>query len=69
MTEWILSVKEAATYCLVSPETIRRWIKKGELSAYNTRGKGVIKIRKEDLDNFVKNNNILVDPQTLKEKK
>ncbi|HPM75514.1 MAG TPA: helix-turn-helix domain-containing protein [bacterium] len=65
MSDRILSVKEAAAYCLVSPETIRRWIKKEELPAFNTRGKGVIKIRKEDLDAFVKKNNILIDPQVL----
>ncbi|HPQ70156.1 MAG TPA: helix-turn-helix domain-containing protein [bacterium] len=65
MSDRILSVKEAAAYCLVSPETIRRWIKKEELPAFNTRGKGVIKIRKDDLDAFVKRNNILVDPQAL----
>jgi len=65
MSDRILSVKEAAAYCLVSPETIRRWIKKEELPAFNTRGKGVIKILKEDLDAFVKKNNILIDPQVL----
>ncbi len=65
MSDRILSVKEAAAYCLVSPETIRRWIKKEELPAFNTRGKGVIKIRKDDLDAFVKKNNILVDQQSL----
>ena len=55
----ILTVKEASEFCMVSPETIRRWIKKNELKAYNTHGRGVIKIRKEDLLEFVRDKNLL----------
>jgi len=56
------TVKEAAEYCMVSAETIRRWIKRKELSAFNTEGKGVIKILKGDIDDFVKKHNILIKP-------
>jgi len=61
----ILSTKEAAAYCSVSSETIRRWIKYKGLKAFNTGSRLVIKIRKEDLDTFVRENNILVDESVL----
>ncbi len=63
--ETILSTKEAAAYCRVSTETIRRWIKFKGLRAFNTGSRLVIKIRKEDLDLFVRENSILVDDSTL----
>jgi excisionase family DNA binding protein len=56
----ILSTKEAAEYCNVSSETIRRWIRTKGLKAYNTDNRMRIKIKKEDLDEFVAQNNILV---------
>jgi len=55
----VMTVKEASEYCMVSAQTIRRWIRKKELMAYNTFGKGVIKIKYEDLKSFVKKHNIL----------
>jgi len=61
----ILSTKEAAAYCCVSTETIRRWIKYKGLKAFNTGSRLVIKIRREDLDEFVRQNNILVDESAL----
>jgi len=61
-----LSTKEAAAYCGVSAETIRRWIKFKDLKAFNTGSRLVIKIRKEDLDEFVQKNNILVDERALR---
>lgn len=63
--ETILSTKEAAAYCRVSTETIRRWIKFKGLKAFNTGSRLVIKIRKDDLDLFVRENSILVDDSTL----
>lgn len=59
MNKNVLSVKEASEYCMVSPETIRRWIRSKDLVAYNTQGHGVMKIKLEDLKKFVQNNNIL----------
>ena len=61
----ILSTKEAAAYCRVSTETIRRWIKYKGLKAFNTGSRMVIKIRREDLEEFVRRNNILVDKSAL----
>ncbi len=65
MDNQFLSVKDAAAYCLVSPETIRRWIRRNELPAYNTCGKGIIKIRREDLDVFASKHNMLTDPKAV----
>jgi len=59
MNNNVLTVKQAADLCMVSPETIRRWIKRNDLQAFNTKGKGIIKIRKEDLEDFIRKNNIL----------
>ena len=55
----ILSTEDAAEYCDVSSETIRRWIRTKGLKAYNTGRRMRIKIKKEELDTFVKRNNIL----------
>lgn len=54
-----MTVKEASQYCMVSTETIRRWIKNNDLKAFNTNGRGIIKIRLEDLRNFTRSNNML----------
>jgi excisionase family DNA binding protein len=59
MEKAALTVKEASEYCMVSPETIRRWIRRKDLMAYNTQGRGVMKIRFEDLREFVRRHNIL----------
>ena len=59
MLKPILTVKEASRHCMVSTETIRRWIKRNELKAYNTQGRGVIKIRREDFVKFIQERNIL----------
>lgn len=55
----VLSVGEAAELCGVSLETIRRWIRKGSLRAYNTGGTRNIRILRWDFDEFVEHNNIL----------
>ena len=61
MSEQVFSTKEAAEHCNVSPETIRRWIQTKGLRAYNTGRRMRIKIKKEELDAFVKKNNILTE--------
>jgi excisionase family DNA binding protein len=55
----VLTVKEAADFCMVSPETIRRWIRNEDLVAYNTQGRGVMKVKLSDLKSFVGKHNIL----------
>lgn len=57
----VLSVKDAAEMCQVSNETIRRWIRKHGLKAYNTTGGLAIKIIESDLKKFAEKLNIFVD--------
>ena len=57
----VLSVKDVAQMCRVSNETIRRWIRKHGLNAYNTSGGLAIKILESDLRQFAKDLNVFVD--------
>lgn len=57
----VLSVKDVAQMCRVSNETIRRWIRKHGLKAYNTTGGLAIKILEEDLRAFAEELNVFVD--------
>lgn len=56
----ILTTREAARYCGVSAETIRRWIRTKGLPAYNTQLGLNIRIRREDLEAFARQHNILL---------
>jgi len=56
----ILTTKEAAEMCMVSMETIRRWIKERQLKAYNTIGRSPIRLRLSDLEDFAHRYNILL---------
>ena len=57
----VLSVKDVAEMCRVSNETIRRWIRKHGLNAYNTTGGLAIKILESDLRSFADDLNVFVD--------
>ncbi len=57
----VLSVKDVAEMCRVSNETIRRWIRKHGLKAYNTTGGLAIKILEGDLRAFAEELNVFVD--------
>ena len=57
----VLSVKDVAEMCRVSNETIRRWIRKHGLKAYNTTGGLAIKIIESDLRAFAEELNVFVD--------
>ena len=57
----VLSVKDVAEMCRVSNETIRRWIRKHGLKAYNTTGGLAIKIIEQDLRAFAEDLNVFVD--------
>lgn len=57
----VLSVKDVAQMCRVSNETIRRWIRKHGLNAYNTSGGLAIKILESDLRAFAEDLNVFVD--------
>ena len=51
----ILTVSQACKYCKVSSKTIINWIEAGHIKAYKTVG-GPRRIKKEDLDEFLKKN-------------
>lgn len=64
----VLSVNDVAEMCRVSNETIRRWIRKHGLKAYNTTGGLAIKILESDLRAFAEGLNVFVDWNYLDEK-
>ena len=64
----VLSVKDVAEMCRVSNETIRRWIRKHGLKAYNTTGGLAIKIIASDLRAFAEELNVFVDWDYLEER-
>jgi len=53
----ILTVFKASKHCSVSPKTIINWIEAGHIKAYKTVG-GHRRIKKEDLENFMKKQGI-----------
>ena len=59
--ERVYSVNEVAQMCHVSNETIRRWVRKHGLNAYNTTGGLAIKIVGKDLEDFATRLKIFVD--------
>ena len=60
-SERVFSVKQVAQMCRVSNETIRRWIRKHGLNAYNTTGGLAIKILEGDLRKFSQELKVFVD--------
>lgn len=57
----VFSVNDVAAMCQVSNETIRRWVRKQGLKAYNTSAGLAIKIVDKDLAEFAEKYNIYVD--------
>lgn len=51
MVEKQLTVEEVAEELRVHPETVRQWIREGELDAFDT-GRGY-RISRKDLDDFI----------------
>lgn len=51
-TEKLLSLKEAAEYLGVSPNSVRNYIARGRLKSLRV-GPKLIKFRKADLDKFI----------------
>lgn len=64
--ENVYSVKDVAKMCRVSNETIRRWIRKHGLTAYNTSSGLAIKIVESDLRQFAEKLNVFVDWDCIK---
>jgi excisionase family DNA binding protein len=49
-----MTVEQVAEMLLVNPETVRRWIRSGELPVLNIAGpKGGYRIRRRDLDAYI----------------
>ena len=53
----VLTVYQASKYCSVSPKTVSNWIDEGHIKAFRTVG-GHRRIRKEDLDAFLRKQGI-----------
>ena len=66
-SERVFSVKDVAKMCRVSNETIRRWIRRNNLKAYNTTGGLAIKIVESDLRTFSEELNVFVDWDCLED--
>jgi len=64
----ILTVSQASKYCKVSSKTIINWIDAGHLKAYKTVG-GHRRIKKEDLDQFLKEKGMPLPEETKMEEK
>ncbi len=52
-----VAVNSIAGYCMVSPTTVRRWIKEGRLNALKLPS-GRFRVSAMDLINFLKQNNM-----------
>jgi len=63
----VFSVKQVSQMCRVSNETIRRWIRKWGLPAYNTTGGLAIKITETDLREFSERLRVYVDWEAVDE--
>ncbi len=64
----ILTVSQASKYCKVSSKTIINWIDAGYIKAYKTVG-GHRRIRKEDLDQFLKEKGMPLPEEAKAEEK
>ena len=51
-SEW-LTVAEVAALLRLHPETIRRFLRRGELVGHDFGGRGGYRIRRVDLDRFI----------------
>jgi excisionase family DNA binding protein len=66
--EEIFTVFQACKYCKVSPKTIINWIESGHIKAFKTVG-GHRRIKKTDLEDFMKKQGIPVPEEELKEER
>ncbi len=64
----VLTVSQASKYCRVSPKTIINWIEAGHIKSYKTVG-GHRRIKKEDLDRFLRERGMPVFEKTAEEAK
>lgn len=66
--EEIFTVFQACKYCKVSPKTIINWIESGHIKAFKTVG-GHRRIKKTDLEEFMKKQGIPIPQEELKEER
>lgn len=66
--EDILTVFKASKYCSVSPKTIINWIESGHIEAYKTVG-GHRRIKKSDLENFMRKQGIPIPEDQMAEER
>ena len=66
--EEILTVFQACKYCKVSSKTIINWIESGHIKAFKTVG-GHRRIKKTDLEDFMKKQGIPLPEEELKEER
>jgi excisionase family DNA binding protein len=64
----VLTVSQASKYCRVSPKTIINWIDAGHMQAYKTVG-GHRRIKKEDLDEFMRRRGMPIPEETKQEQR
>ena len=64
----ILTVSQASDYCRVSPKTIINWVEAGHIKAYKTVG-GHRRIKREDLDQFLKERGMPLPGEVRREEK
>ena len=64
----IFTVLKASKYCKVSTSTLINWIDSGHIKAYKTIG-GHRRIKKADLENFMKNQGIPIPEEELAEER
>ena len=66
--EEIFTVFQASKFCMVSPKTIINWIESGHIKAFKTVG-GHRRIKKIDLEDFMKKQGIPLPEEELKEER
>jgi len=66
--EEIFTVFQASKFCKVSPKTIINWIESGHIKAFKTVG-GHRRIKKIDLEDFMKKQGIPLPEEELKEER
>ncbi len=59
-----VTIKSISCYCMVSPCTVRRWIKDGKLNAIRLPG-GHFRVTTQDFKDFLKQNNIPFNNEQL----
>ncbi len=59
-----VAIRSIGSYCMVSPTTVRRWIKDGKLHAIKLPG-GHFRVTVQDLIDFLKQNNLPISDELL----